>query len=98
MGGGGGAAAGSCWERKEGHADKVVDIERMTKNPTPGFLFSNFSVGGGGKQEGRAAIIFICDTLNQPNCFKFSPTYSIGLPSYGLHKNSLRNLSKGCNF
>ena len=50
LGGGGGAAAGSCWERKEGHADKVVDIERMTKNPTPGFLFSNFSVGGGGSR------------------------------------------------
>ena len=51
----------------------------------------------GGVGRGMRAIIFICDTLYQLNthCFKFSSRYSIWLPSFGLHKNSLRKLSKG---
>ena len=48
---------------------------------------------------GMGEIIFIWDTLYQPNthCFTFSSRYSIEQPTYSLHKNSLRNLSKGCN-
>ena len=82
----------------------------MTKNPNPGFfLFCEEGAEGGGRgcragqwevlaREGEGAIIFICDTLYQPNthCFKFSSRYSIRLFCYGLHKNSLRNLSEGC--
>ena len=51
---------------------------------------------GGFGREVRA-IFFICNTLYQTNshCLNVS-RYSIGLPCYGLHKNSLRK-SKGCN-
>ena len=71
-----------------GYAGKVVDINRMTKNPNPGFflLFPFFvsvgwgrgqslaGQGGGGVGKGVGAIIFICDPLYQPNthCFTFS--------------------------
>ena len=43
--------------------------------------------------------LLLCDTLYQPKThwFKFPSRYSIGLPRYGLNKNSLTNLSKGCN-
>ena len=50
-------------------------------------------VGGGVR-----AINHITDILYYPyhtHCFKVSSRYSIGLPCYGLHKKSLRNLSKG---
>ena len=59
--------------------------------------------GGGGGQgvAGRGvgrrvgAIIFICDILLQPSahCCKFLSKYFLSLTSYGVHKNSLRNLS-----
>ena len=50
----------------------------------------------GGVGRGAGAIIFICDTLYQPNAnyFNFSSRY---LPRYGLNQNSPRNLLKGCN-
>ena len=78
----------------------------MIKNTNPVFNFSFFSEeverrGGGGVARGGfcrgvGEIVFICDTLYKPNsqCFTFSSSYSIGIPSYGLHWNSLRNLSK----
>ena len=43
------------------------------------------------KKEGVATIL-TCNTLSQPitrQCYQFSSSYSIRLPSYGLHKNSL---------
>ena len=36
-------------------------------------------------------------SIIKPYCFKVPSKYFIGIPSYGLHKSSLRNLSKGCN-
>ena len=80
----------------------------MTKDRNLGFFIVSFLAGGGGCRTGHGkgrcwlgvfgAIIFICDTLYQPNthCFKFASRYSIGTPSYGLHKNSFGNLAKGC--
>ena len=92
------------------YAGKAVGIQSMTKNPNPGILFFSLvfvcvwrSDGVGiswiGVGMGVGAIIFICDTLYYSNthCFKFSSRYSIALPSYCLHKNTLRNLLKGCN-
>ena len=56
--------------------------------------------GQGRAGQGRCLSIFvICDTLYKPNtrCFTVFSRYSIGLPSYGLHKNDRRNLAKICN-
>ena len=66
---------GGCGLR--GHAGKVVDIKRMTKDPNPGFFIFPFLggvCGGGGAQavqgmaragvgRGVGAIICICNAL-----------------------------------
>ena len=70
------------------------------------FFFWGGGGGGGlrlgqcraGESVGRGvgAIIFICVIEYQPNthCFKFPSRYSIGLPSYGLRKSSLKNYQR----
>ena len=82
----------------------------MTKNSNYFTLFcfwrgrtGQARVTGQGEGIGGAvgAILFICDTLYLPNirCYRFLSKYMhfIRLPGYGLHKNSLRILSKGCD-
>ena len=84
--------------RGAGEYVKIVNIERMTNNANP------FWGGGGrrgrsrgGSSEEVGALILMHDTLYRPNthCHKFSSRYSFRLPSYGFHKNIIRNLSKG---
>ena len=87
---------------------KSVSIERMTNNTNPVCLFCCcccwffclFFCRGGGQGKGRVGgevgeISLIYDTLYRPitHCHKFSSRYSFRLPTYGFHKNSLRNLT-----
>ena len=53
----------------------------------------------GAGQGGCLEHVFSYVTLYQSNthCSKFSSRFSIRLPGYGLRKNSLRHLAKGCN-
>ena len=65
-------------------------------------------MGTGGEEREDGEGVDIMRMTNTPNPCLYFPffgeggggrtlRYSIGLPSYGLHKNSLKKLSKGCN-
>ena len=100
-GGGGGS---------RGYAGKVVDINRMTKNPNPGFflLFPFLFLWGGeggrawqGKEvlerELEQLFSYVTHCINLIHiALQFHEDIPYGY-RVGLHKNSLRNSSEGCN-
>ena len=63
---------GVCVVRGGSKECKVMDIKRMTKGPNRGFFYFSFFCKGGRWGEGTGQ--------------GRASRYSIGLPSYGLHK------------
>ena len=88
-----------------GFTGKVVDIKRNTKNPKSRLVFNFpfLCMGLGlGEAQGRSRkgevlageweqlFSYVTHCINLINiALDFSSRYSIGLPSYGLHKNNL---------